>query len=200
MRALLNACMVLLILNVAGLFCVYSIGQTGAGKEAAQSLGKLISAYSEPNSNPQFLVRAEDQCRFWDQSYCARALAKRKAVKITNPYNPPMPEELQATALYSAYVDTRSALTQATTEYVAFLDKNPSDVDYIERSKEFEEQASVLIGQLVSYLYDMQNQTIRAQSTATERVLMAQYVALVLLFLIVSILRFRRGGTWYGHD
>lgn len=196
MRALLNACIGLLVLNIATLFFIYGTGNTGDGRDTAQSLGRLISAYSEPNSNPQFLVNAENQCRFWGPEYCARALAKRKSILVAYPGSTPMPEDLRSTSLYAAYVETRKALTQETTTYIAFLNQTPSNAEFVAKSKEFEEAAGFLVGQVISYLYDMQGQAIRKQTTTTERVLMVQYLGLVALLFLVCLLRFRRGRNY----
>lgn len=194
MRAVLNTCIILLIANVAILFLVYGTGGSIDNKDAAQSLSRLISAYSEPNSNPQFLVRDENQCRFWGQGYCARAQAKRKAVTAAYSFNPTLPASLQSTELYQAYVEGRKALMIATTDYVAFLNTSPPTEQYIAQSKVFEEQAGVLVGQLVTYLYDMQGQTIQRQTNYTEQILMLQYLCLVVLLFFICLLRFRRGG------
>lgn len=193
MRALLNGCIALLVLIIASFFVLYGAGTIGANRDTAQSLGKLISAYSEPNSNPQFLVSAENQCRFWGAEYCARAVAKRKS--ILRGYAAPsvVPEDVKAAEQYSAYLATRKALTQETSDFIAFLNTNPSNAEYVEKAKEFEEQAGVLVGQLISYLYDMQERAIKAQTTATEQIMMAQYLAQVAVLFLVCILRFRRG-------
>lgn len=193
MRALLNACIVLLVLNIASLFVLYGAGVSGASQDTAQSLGKLISAYSEPNSNPQFLVSAENQCRFWGAEYCSRATSKRKAILRGYAAQANVPPEAQSTQAYATYLATRKALTQETTEYIAFLNTDPGNAEYVERSKEFEEQAGMLVGQLISYLYDMQERAIRAQTLATEQTMMAQYLALVAVLFLLCILRFRRG-------
>lgn len=198
MRAILNTCMFLLAANVALLFAVYGTGTSVDNRDTAQSLSRLISAYSEPNSNPQFLVRDENQCRFWGAGYCARALAKRKSAIAAYAFNPILPTVLQSTQLYESYVETRKALTLATTEYVAFLNTNPPNPDYIAKSKEFEEQAGVLVGQLVTNLYDMQSQTILRQTNYTEQILMAQYACSLFLLFLIALLRFRRGGAANG--
>lgn len=193
MRVSLNACIVLLVLNIASLFVLYGAGFTGARQDTAQSLSKLISAYSEPNSNPQFLVSAENQCRFWGAEYCSRAIAKRKSILRGYAAQSAIPEDLQSTQTYAVYLSTRKALTQETSEFIAFLNTDPSNEEYVGRSKEFEEQAGVLVGQLISYLYGMQERAIKAQTTATEQIMMAQYLAQVAVLFLVCILRFRRG-------
>lgn len=198
MRAVLNTCIILLIANVAILFLVYGTGGSVDSKDAAQNLSRLISAYSEPNSNPQFLVRDENQCRFWGQGYCARAQAKRKAATAVYAYNPSLPASLQSTELYQSYVESRKALMLATQDYVTFLSTNPPNDQYIAQSKVFEEQAGILVGQLVTFLYDMQGQTIQRQTNYTEQILMAQYLCLVVLLFFVCLLRFRRGGFFNG--
>lgn len=193
MRALLNACIVLLVLNIASLFVLYGAGAIGASRDTAQSLGKLISAYSEPNSNPQFLVSAENQCRFWGAEYCSRAVAKRKSILRGYAAQSVIPQEVQSTQVYAAFLSTRKALTLETSEFIAFLNTEPDNQLYVDRAKEFEEQAGVLIGQLIGYLYDMQERAIRTQTTATEQIMMAQYICLVTVLFMVCILRFRRG-------
>ncbi len=196
MRALLNSCIVLLVLNIASLFVLYGAGATGASRDIAQSLGKLISAYSEPNSNPQFLVSAENQCRFWDAEYCSRAVAKRRSTLRGYAAQSTVPEEAQSTQLYAAYQTARKALTLETSEFIAFLGTDPDDAAYVIRAKEFEEQAGVLVGQVISTLYEMQEKAIKEQTAATERIMMAQYLALVAVLFLVCILRFRRGRSY----
>ena len=193
MRALLNCCIVLLVLNIASLFVLYGAGGTEASRTTAQSLGRLISAYSEPSSNPQFLVSAENQCRFWGAEYCSRAVGKRKSTIRGYMAQSAVPEEVQATQLYAAYLDTRKALTLETSEFIAFLNTSPSDADYVVEAKAFEEQAGVLVGRVISHLYEMQQNAIKEQIAATERIMMAQYLALVAVLFLVCILRFRRG-------
>lgn len=199
MRALLNACIILLVMNIASLFVLYGAGATGASRDTAQSLGKLISAYSEPNSNPQFLVSAENQCRFWGAEYCSRAIAKRKSMIRAYAAQALVPEEVQSTQTYATYLSTRRALTQETSEFIAFLNTSPSNEEYVGTAKEFEEQAGVLVGQLISYLYEMQQRAITKQTTAAEQIMMAQYLALVAVLFLICILRFRRGGRGYGN-
>lgn len=196
MRALLNFCIVLLVLNIASLFVLYGAGTAGASRDTAQSLGKLISAYSEPNSNPQFLVSAENQCRFWGAEYCSRSAAKRKSTLLGYTAQSTIPEEVQSTQLYAAYLSTRKALTLETSEFITFLNAEPGDEEYVRRAKAFEEQAGVLVGQVISYLYEMQENALKAQTAATERIMMAQYLALVAVLFLVCILRFRRGRSY----
>lgn len=198
MRAVLNAMIVLAVVNVLVLFFVYNTGGTYDGKFEAQSLSRLISSYSEPDSNPQFLVRDENQCRFWGQGYCARAAAKRKSVLVAQAFSPAIPVSLQSSVQYHSYIKTREALTMSTTEYVAFLNSNPGNMVYIEQSKQFEEEAGQLVGQLVSYLYDMQAQTIQKQSTYAGQIVMGQYLSLLALLLMACLIRFRKGSTLNG--
>lgn len=198
MRHILNACILLLIVNVGALFCLHTLGTSGDDKETARSLARLISSYAEPDSNPQSLISAENQCRFWDKTYCARAEAKRKAAVLAYPPVAQVSYTVKQSTLYTAYIETRAALNEATMDYAEFLQTNPSDEQYIERSKEFEEQAGVLLGKMVSYLYDMQEQTARKQGTQAEQVVMTQYLCLMILLLLVCILRLRRGGAGYG--
>lgn len=194
MRKLLDAILVLVAINVLILVGAYGTGFSVDNKDVAQSLSKLISSYAEPNSNPQFLVRDENQCRYWGQGYCARAEAKRKAIQIAASYNPVLPEVLQASPTYKNYSEVRGALTAATNEYITFLNTNPANPDFVARSKIFEESAGVLVGQLVNYLYDMQSATIARQTAYTDKVLMVQYLVLMTVLLLLCIIRFRKGG------
>jgi hypothetical protein len=202
MRAVLNTCIVVIFVNVLILVGVYGTGAADNGQDTTQSLSRLISGYAEPSSNPQFLVRDENQCRFWTTTiksgYCARALAKRKAIVAAYSFTPSLPEVLKATPHYAAYVETRKALTISTNEYISFLSTNPPDAVYIDASKQFEEQTQVLVGQLIGYLYDMQSQTIAKQSGSTQAILMMQYFSMVALMFLVCFLRFRRGGVTNG--
>lgn len=196
MRILLNVCIAVLVSNVALLVGFHSWGSATDTSSTAQSLGKLISAYSEPSRNPQFLVTSEMQCRYWGEIYCPRATARRATASMGYPVGLPLPEELQQGQLYVAFSATRQALNAATTDYIAFLGTNPGNETYVEKSREYEEQAGVLVGQLVSYLYDMQGQLIRKQTVAADRVLLVQYLCLLSLLFIVCLLRFRRGGRY----
>lgn len=198
MGKILNVLIVLLGVNLFSLFYIHGEGIMGDSKSDAQRLGRLISSYSEPVNNPISLIRSEGKCRFWDKNYCIGAEARRKASGTTYQLVLVVSEQTKANPLFSAFTESRGALNKATLDYISFLEKKPSDEEYVNRSREFEEQVGILVGQIVSYLNDMQQESLNAQANKTEKVLMIQYIILGAMLVLILLLRFRRGGAGYG--
>lgn len=198
MRKILDVLIVFLAVNLVILFYIHGQGMVGDAKSDAQRLGRLISSYSEPVNNPISLIRSEGKCRFWDKNFCVGAEARRKASGTTYQLVLVVSEQTKANPLFSAFTESRGALNKATLDYISFLEKKPSDDEYVAKSREFEEQVGILVGQIVSYLNDMQQESLNEQANRTEKVLMIQYIVLGAMLVLVLLLRFRKGGTAYG--
>lgn len=152
------ACFVALaVANLMVLFYVYGYSTAGDDKVSAQKISRLISTYAEPESNPVFLVRSEDRCRFYGEVYCPEAKAQRESVAGSFSAPIKLTAKPGTENTYADYLDARTRLTKVTQDYVTFLDTNPSTLVYLSASVSFEEQAGELIGAIVSNLYALQD-------------------------------------------
>lgn len=180
--------LVLALLNLGVLACIYSFSSLGEDRSSAQKIGRLISTYAEPESNPVFLVRAEDRCRFYSDSYCASARAQRRGITPGLYSNPIKLDVTPDSALfYSAYIDARARLIRATATYVVFLDTKPSDEDYLKASISFEEEAGVLVGTIVSNLYALQEEALRDTDHRANWAYVVGFLNNLLILIFVAL-------------
>jgi len=183
------ACMALLLANISILFYVYGYATSGEEKIAAQSISRLISTYAEPQSNPVFLVRAEDRCRFYGHAYCPAAEAQRASALAL--FNIPITLSTKPSteAFYEDYLAARARLIKTTDNYARFLSSHPSTDDYVTASAAFEEEAGGLIGVIVSNLYALQDIALRDSDRAGNWAFAAGYLCNFVLFVLIACAR-----------
>lgn len=188
MKSKLWAAIVFLAMsNLIVLGCLYSYSTVGEDKSPAQKISRVISTYAEPESNPIFLVRAEDRCRFYGHAYCASAAAQRKS--ITGLFTTPL--QLEKTAdnavFYATYLDSRTRLIKATSDYIQFLDTTPSTEAYLFASTSFEEEAGVLVGAIVSNLYALQEDALRDSDKRGNWMYFFGFLSNVIVLALVAV-------------
>lgn len=186
-RKIWMACMGLILANLATLYAVYGNTTMGEQKVAAQNISRLISTYAEPESNPVFIVRAEDRCRFYGEMYCSAAKSQRAAVltMFTNPIK--LSPADKDTAYYGGYLAAREQLINATRTYVGLLNTHPSNLEYLSASISFEEQAGVLVGTIVSNLYALQDAALSSAENSGSWVFIFGYLCNLALIVLVAI-------------
>lgn len=178
----------LALLNLGVLACIYSFSSIGEDRSSAQKIGRLISTYAEPEANPVFLVRAEDRCRFYSDTYCASARAQRRGITPGLYTNPIKLDVNPETALYySSYIDARARLIRATATYVVFLDTKPDESEYLKASISFEEEAGVLVGTIVSNLYALQEEALRDTDHRGNWAYLVGFLANLLILIFVAM-------------
>lgn len=185
-RKIWMACMGLILANLATLYAVYGNTTMGEQKVAAQNISRLISTYAEPESNPVFIVRAEDRCRFYGEMYCSAAESQRAAVlsMFTNPIK--LSPADKDTAYYGGYLAAREQLINATRTYVSLLNTKPSTIEYLSASISFEEQAGVLVGTIVSNLYALQDSALSSAENSGSWVFIFGYICNLMLIVLVA--------------
>jgi hypothetical protein len=185
------ACLALVLANLAILFYVYGNLTQGEDKIAAQNISRLISTYAEPESNPVFLVRSEDRCRFYGKLYCPMAKQQRVATMnlFTNPTQLTSTTTTVTTMYYLDYLNARSDLVEATRKYVAFLNTNPLTPQYLAASIAFEQQAGELIAAIVTNLYALQDETLRESEKSGNWGFTLGYLCNLLLIALMIFAR-----------
>lgn len=183
------ACMALVLMNLAILFYVYGNVTMGEEKIAAQNIGRLISTYAEPESNPVFLVRAEDRCRFYGKTYCP--WAKQQRIAIVAPFSNPikLAQKATATSYYIDYLNARTDLINVTNDYIAFLDTEPATPEYVAASVAYEAAAGAMVGVIVANLYALQDEALRHSEKSGNWAFTLGYVCNILLIAIMIFAR-----------
>lgn len=183
------ACMALVLANLAILFYVYGNVTMGEEKIAAQNISRLISTYAEPESNPVFLVRAEDRCRFYGKLYCPTA--KQMRIAAVSPFTNPikLKQATTATPYYIDYMNARTDLINATEAYVAFLDTEPPTPEYLAASVAYESQAGAMVGVIVTNLYALQDESLKDSERSGNWAFTLGYVCNILLIAIMIFAR-----------
>lgn len=185
------ACLVLVLANLAILFYVYGNLTQGEDKIAAQNISRVISTYAEPESNPVFLVRSEDRCRFYGKLYCPMARQQRVATMtlFTDPIQVNSTTRAANTLYYIDYLNARSDLIEATRKYVAFLNTDPLTPQYLAASIAFEQQAGELIATIVTNLYALQDETLRDSEKSGNWGFVLGYLCNLLLIALMIYAR-----------
>jgi hypothetical protein len=185
------ACMALVLMNISILFYVYGSTTMGDEKVAAQNISRLISTYTEPESNPMYLTRAEDRCRFYAGVYCPASKALR--AKSVSLFQTPIKIKTttQSEVYYSDYLTARARLIKATSDYTTFLDENTTNTAYITKSIAFEEEAGVLIGSIVSNLYALQDQALQDADHTGNWAFTLGYICNFLLMVLIGFSRWK---------
>jgi len=189
MNKIWAACMAFILANICILFYVYGSATSGEEKVAAQQIARLISTYAEPESNPTFLVRAEDRCRFYGPSYCQIASAQR--ANALSLFTSPIVLTVKPTTevFYNDYLAARARLIKATDDYATLLDSKPETRAYIVASSSFEKEAGMLIGNIVSNLYALQDSTLKEADHTGSWVFALGYLCNFVLFALVVYAR-----------
>lgn len=198
-RRLQTLCLGLLLVSTFVLFYVHRYVLDGDQRNVVQTLGRLASAYVEPESNPQSIIRAEDHCRFWDRSYCRLAEVRRKT--FTAYFNTPvvMPKSVEQDPQYADYKTAKNRLVKATTKFVAFLNSKPDDAAYKEQAQSFEKEADELVAQIINSLYGLQEIANDSSAKSNVPLLLLSYFCNLTLLVLLSTLRFDWGIRWLHH-
>ena len=188
--------LIMVVINIFVLFYVHRYVLDGDSRNIQQTLGRVASSYVEPESNPQAIIRAEDHCRFWDQTYCKASEIRR--TNFASYFNLPLkvPAFIEKDPQYADFLKAKQQLLKSTATFVLFLNTKPSNEEYKVKAQSFEKEADELVGHIINSLYGLQEAADAKADNQNLPLLYLSYLIAIAQFLIFSTMRFDWGLQW----